>query len=186
MHYLKVCHSLIMCIVCRKGFQDRKPGFHLPGFEDISSKLKGFRWVLLKNQGDLDADERQKLQAVYLLSPQLRKLHQLKERFRNIFEHITDRKQAERFLSAWICEVKQLGCSRLASFIKTLERWWDPILNYFNQRITNGAVEGINNRVKLIKRRGYGYRNVTNFRNRIVAEISAPGPLALCHHTIAR
>lgn len=154
--------------------------------EDISSKLKGFRWVLLKNQDDLDADERQKLQAVYLLSPQLRKLHQLKERFRNIFEHITDRKQAERFLRAWMCEVKQLGCSRLMSFIKTLERWWDPILNYFNQRITNGAVEGINNRVKLIKRRGYGYRNVTNFRNRIVSEVSSPGPLALCHHTIAR
>jgi transposase len=147
---------------------------------DISSKLKGLRWVLLKNQDDLDADEIQKLQAVYLLSPQLRKLHQLKERFRNIFEHITDRKQAERFLEAWICEVKQLGCDRLTSFIKTLKRWWNPILNYFNQRITNGAVEGTNNRVKLIKRRAYGYRNVTNFRNRVVAEISAAGPLAIC------
>jgi transposase len=130
--------------------------------------------------------ERQKLQAVYLLSPQLRKLHQLKERFRNIFQHITDRKQAERFLEAWVCEVKQLGCDRLTSFIKTLQRWWNPILNYFNQRITNGTVEGINNRVKLIKRRAYGYRNVTNFRNRIVAEISSAGPLAICYHANPR
>jgi transposase len=154
--------------------------------QDISSKLKGFRWILLKNQDDLDADERQKLQAVYMLSPQLKKLHQLKERFRNIFEHITDRKQAERFLEAWICEVKQLDCNRLMSFVKTLRRWWDPILNYFNQRITNGAVEGINNRVKLIKRRGYGYRNITNFRNRVVTEISAAGPLAICDHANTR
>ncbi len=154
--------------------------------QDISSKLKGFRWVLLKNQDDLDADERQKLQAVYMLSPQLKKLHQLKERFRNIFEHITDRKQAERFLEAWICEVRQLNCDRLMSFVKTLRRWWDPILNYFNQRITNGAVEGINNRVKLIKRRGYGYRNITNFRNRVVTEISAAGPLAICDHANTR
>jgi transposase len=106
----------------------------------------------------------------------------LKERFRSIFEHITDREQAERFLSAWLCEVKQLGCSKLASFIKTFERWWDAILNYFNQRITNGTVEGINNRVKLIKRRAYGYRNVTNFRNRVVAEINAAGPLAILSH----
>lgn len=154
--------------------------------EDISSTLKGFRWVVLKNQDNLDADEKHKLQAVYVLSPLVRKLHRLKERFRSIFEHITDRKQAERFLNAWICEVKQLGCEKLMKFVKTLERWWEHILNYFNQRVTNGAVEGINNRVKLIKRRAYGYRNVTNFRNRIVAEISGAGPLAIYHHTDSR
>jgi len=104
--------------------------------EDISSTLKGFRWVLLKNQDNLDADEKQKLQAVYVLSPLVRKLHRLKERFRSIFEHITDRKQAERFLNAWICEVKQLGCEKLMKFVKTLEHWWEHILNYFNQRVS--------------------------------------------------
>jgi hypothetical protein len=40
--------------------------------------------------------------------------------------------------------------------------------------------------VKLIKRRAYGYRNVTNFRNRIVAETNGAGPLAICYHTIMR
>jgi transposase len=157
---------------------------HLP--KEVAFKLKGLRWVLLKNQGDLDDAGKQKLQDVYELSPLLRKLHQLKERFRSIFEHITDRKQAERFLQAWVCEVKQFGCDELLKFVETLERWWYPILNYFNQRITSGAVEGLNNRIKLIKRRAYGYRNVTNFRNRIVAEISGAGPLAVCYHTIAR
>ncbi len=161
---------------------------HLP--RDVADKLKGLRWVLLKNQSDLDDAGKQKLQVVYELSPLLRRLHQLKERFRSIFNHITDRKQAERFLRAWICEVKQFvkqfGCNKLLKFVNTLENWWDPILNYFNERITNGAVEGLNNRIKLIKRRAYGYRNVTNFRNRIVAEISAAGPLAVCYHTNAR
>jgi transposase len=78
--------------------------------------------------------------------------------------------------------VKQLGCGKLMPFIKTLERWWEYILNYFNQGVTNGAMEGISNRVKLIKRRAYGYRNVTNFRNRIVAEISGTGTLAIITH----
>jgi transposase len=151
---------------------------HLP--KDVASKLKGLRWVLLKNQDDLDDEGKQKLQAVYELSPLLRQLHQLKERFRNIFEHITDRKQAERFLQAWVCEVKQFGCDKLLKFVKTLENWWNPILNYFNERITNGAVEGLNNRIKLIKRRAYGYRNVTNFRNRVVAEIHGAGALVVC------
>jgi transposase len=148
---------------------------HLP--KDVASRLKGLRWVLLKAHEDLDDSEKEKLQTVYELSPMLRRLHQLKERFRNIFERITDRKQAERFLEAWVCEVKQFGCDKLLDFVKTLEHWWKPILNYFNRRVTNGAVEGLNNRVKLIKRRAYGYRNVTNFRNRIVAEISGAGPL---------
>ena len=157
---------------------------HLP--KEIASKLKGFRWILLKNQEDLDDSEKQKLRTAYELSPMLRKLHQLKERFRSIFEHITDRKQAERFLQAWICEVKQLGCDgfscdSLSKFAKTLQCWWEPVLNYFDQRLTNGPVEGINNKIKLIKRRAYGYRNVTNFRNRIIAEISKPGPLAIYH-----
>jgi len=145
--------------------------------KEVASKLKGLRWVLLKAQEDLSDSEKEKLQAVYELSPMLRVLHQLKERFRSIFEHITDREQAERFLEAWICEVKQFGCDKLLDFVKTLEHWWKPILNYFNRRVTNGAVEGLNNRVKLIKRRAYGYRNVNNFRNRIVAEISGAGPL---------
>jgi transposase len=149
---------------------------HLP--EDVASKLKGLRWVLLKAQEDLDESEKEKLQSVYELSPMLRSLHQLKERFRSIFERITDRNQAERFLEAWVCEVKQFGCDKLLEFVQTIEHWWEPILNYFNRRVTNGAVEGLNNRVKLIKRRAYGYRNVTNFRNRIVAEIGGAGPLA--------
>ena len=146
---------------------------------DIASKLKGLRWVLLKSQEDLDDTEKQKLQTVYELSPMLRKLHQLKERFRSIFEHITDRKQAERFLQAWVCEVKQFGSDGLLEFVKTLESWWEPVLNYFSRRYSNGPVEGINNRVKLIKRRAYGYRNVTNFRNRIIAEIGGAGSLAV-------
>jgi transposase len=116
----------------------------------------------------------------------LRRLHQLKEGFRRIFENITDRKQAERFLQAWVCEVKQFGCEKLLTFVGTLERWWNPILNYFNSGVNNGMVEGINNRIKLIKRRGYGYRNISNFRDRIVAETQGAGPLAVMVHTDAR
>ena len=43
------------------------------------------------------------------------------------------------------------------------------ILNYFDYRITNGFVEGKNNRIKTIKRTAYGYRNLDNFRLRILA-----------------
>ncbi|MFC1715835.1 transposase [Candidatus Poribacteria bacterium] len=46
--------------------------------------------------------------------------------------------------------------------------------------------EGINNRIKLIKRRAYGWRNISNFRNRIVAETLGAGPLTVVDHSSER
>jgi len=48
----------------------------------------------------------------------------------------------------------------------TIKRWFDEVTSYFEVRITNGAVEGINNKLKLIKRSGYGFRNFDNFKLR--------------------
>ncbi|OQY26978.1 MAG: hypothetical protein B6244_11930, partial [Candidatus Cloacimonetes bacterium 4572_55] len=42
------------------------------------------------------------------------------------------------------------------------------VLNYFNERISNGMVEGINNKIKRIKRMAFGFRNFNNFRLRII------------------
>ena len=52
---------------------------------------------------------------------------------------------------------------------RTLANWRGGILNYFDHRITNGFVEGQNNRIKTIKRMVYGYRNMGDFRLRILA-----------------
>ncbi len=49
-----------------------------------------------------------------------------------------------------------------------LRDWREEILNYFDHRYTNGFVEGKNNRIKVIKRIAYGYRNTENFRQRIM------------------
>ena len=46
--------------------------------------------------------------------------------------------------------------------------WRGEILNYFDHRVTNGFVEGKNNRIKVIKRMAYGYRNIDNLRMRIL------------------
>ncbi|KRH95829.1 hypothetical protein ASL19_09660 [Cylindrospermopsis sp. CR12] len=50
--------------------------------------------------------------------------------------------------------------------IGTMIRWFGEIVGYFNGRTTSGIVEGINNKLKLIKRLGYGFRNFNNFRLR--------------------
>ena len=50
--------------------------------------------------------------------------------------------------------------------VGTITRWFGEILGYFEQGTTNGVVEGINNKLKLIKRSGYGFRNFDNFQLR--------------------
>jgi len=137
--------------------------------------LKGCRWLLVKNQVDLDEREQAKLAELYVASPLLGRLHQLKEAFRTICETAPDRASAEVRLTAWIAEVEQSGLSGLTKFVATLRRWWDVILNYFHERLTSGLVEGLNNKLKLIKRRAFGYRNFAHFRLRVLVECAGHG-----------
>ena len=133
-------------------------------------QLKGCRWLLVKNQEDLDEAERAKLAELYAGCPPLGRLHALKEAFRTICETAPDRPTAEAGLRAWIAQVEASGLSSLGKFVSTLRRWWEVILNYFHERLTSGVVEGLNNKLKLLKRRAFGYRNFEHFRLRVLVE----------------
>ncbi|MBM4424644.1 MAG: transposase, partial [Chloroflexi bacterium] len=64
----------------------------------------------------------------------------------------------------WIAQVEASGLKALQTFLKTLANWRERILNYFDGRHTNGFAEGVNLKINLIHRRGFGYRNFANFR----------------------
>jgi transposase len=138
--------------------------------EETQKCLKGSRWVLVTNEENLSGKGRQKLAEVCETSPELKQLHQLKEAFRNIFETDQTREQAATALAEWIEKVKVIGLKKLAAFLTTLGNWGEEILNYFNHRVTQGFVEGMNNKIKLIMRRGFGYRNFDHFSQRILIE----------------
>ena len=142
---------------------------------EVKEQLKGSRWVLVKNQKDLDEKQRAKLECLYQASPELKLCHQLKEQFRTIFETLTNREKARTALLAWIQQVEKLNLSALQSFLVTLKNWFELILNYFVERWTNAFAEGVNNKIKLIKRRAFGFSNFDHFRLRILVEC-APCP----------
>jgi transposase len=87
-------------------------------------------------------------------------MHELKEELRKIFEEKNDWLKALFKLGKWLR--KAVNCFPEAC--QTIQRWLDEILAYFDNRTTNGMVEGINNKLKLIKRAAYGFRNFQNFR----------------------
>jgi transposase len=137
--------------------------------------LKGSRWTLVKNRDELTEKEALKLAQVLAACPELRTLYLLKEEFRLIFEKVRDRDQAARFLRVWIYKAQRTGDKYLLKFVATLLNWWEEILNYFIERVTNGFPEGMNRAIRAIIRRACGYRNFGNFRWQVLAEHGPSG-----------
>ena len=156
----------------RLGQMRRKIQRALP--EEKKDMLKGMRWILVKNREELSAEEESRLTEMLVDHPELRELYLLKEEFRCIFEKVRSRDKASQFLKVWIYKAQMTGNLFLLRFVGTLENWWNEILNYFVERVTNGFVEGLNNSIRNIIRTAFGYRNFENFRLRVFAEHGVP------------
>ena len=92
----------------------------------------------------------------------------LKESFR-VWYRGTDRSKAEEGLASSEKTISNDSLPGFKELLHTSTNWREEMLNYFDYPITNGFVEGKNNRIKTIKRMAYGYRNMNNLRLRILA-----------------
>jgi transposase len=120
------------------------------------------KYSLLKNEDSLTDQQKEKLKSVQDVSPSLSKMHALKEEFRNIFDTAESWGDGVIKLLDWMSD----SSLYFPKTIRTICRWFGDIVGYFDRRTTSGMVEGINNKLKLIKRLGYGFRNFANFRLR--------------------
>ena len=129
--------------------------------EVAKEALKKSKYALLKPEKNLTEAQASKLDEVKAVAPQLALMHQQKEDFRTLFEKAA-RDEAMLGLLDWMASAQPL----YQSAVGTISRWFGEILQYFEHRTTSGIVEGINNRLKLVKRSGYGFRNFERFRLR--------------------
>jgi transposase len=127
--------------------------------------LQGAHYALLKNRQDLTDKQQAALEHVYQVSPLVKTAHRLKECLRHIFECKPTKEKA--ILRKWSLIAEKAGL--FPQFRRTLANWMHRIANYFCHRTTSGMVEGINNKIKLIKRRAFGFRNFDHFRIRVIA-----------------
>jgi hypothetical protein len=72
---------------------------------------------------------------------------------------------------AWQECVRHSGLSRFDDFLNTLDHWWNEITNYFANRDSSGFVEGLNNKLKVLKRRCYGLFNLGHLFQRIFLDL---------------
>lgn len=135
--------------------------------ETYDAECKGMLWTLRKNHSALTPDERHKLRRLFGHAPLLHQAYTFREELTAFFNQELSIPEAEQRLEAWIRKVEQSTLNTFDGFIKTLRNHWQYIVNYFDQRITSGFVEGINNKIKTITRRCYGIRNVSTLFQRI-------------------
>lgn len=133
--------------------------------KQVGITLKGSKFILLKNGDDLTLEERLKLALILSQSGRLKLAYELKEEFRDIFETNNSVEVGKEQLLEWLTKARSVYCEVLT----TIRTHLDGICNYFLSWTTSGGVKGMNNRIKLIKRRAYGFVNFDNFRARLLA-----------------
>lgn len=134
--------------------------------EKEQKTLKGSRFLLLSNYENLDEKKQNRLQSLLQVNAPLMSMHTMKEQFRDFWQKPSI-VQAMAFLDAWCTDAENSGIKQLQKVGKTLMHHSHGLLNYFFHRISCGPVEGINNKIKTLKRQAYGYRDMDYFKLRL-------------------
>lgn len=137
---------------------------------NIIAKQVGIReWkkkaLLLGNKEQLTAEQLEELNQLLLTSKRLTKAYYYKEEFRQIYETSQTVEEGHERFTKWL----RLAAQVYGQVIQTIQNHLDSICNYFLSRTSSGAMEGINNKIKQIKRQAYGFTNFDNFRLRLLA-----------------
>ena len=144
-------------------------------------KLEGMMWILRKKHELLTADDKRKLKKLYKYSPTLKQAHSYALKLTHIFNSHGSRKSSLTKVNRWIAKIEKSNLKCFTKFIATLQKYQFGILNYFKNRKTSGFVEGLNNKIKLIKRRCYGFFKVESFFQRLILDLTGYDRFMSCN-----
>ena len=139
--------------------------------KDINKRkvLKGTRYLLLGNGADIfDKQHKTRLENALAMNEPLSKAYYLKEQLRQIWSQPT-KDMAEKVLDDWIRQAEQSKIIQLQKMAVTVKTYKKGILAWYDCHLSTGKVEGINNKIKVMKRNAYGFRDEKYFTLRLYA-----------------
>ncbi len=139
--------------------------------KEAHDELKRTLWPFRKRPGDLDCMEQERLDALLVHSPALHQAYTLREELTIIFETARSKADGLRRIRFWRQRVARSGLTCFDTFLKLLDSRLDLIANYFTDHQTSSFVEGLNNKLKVLKRRCYGLRNVGRLFQRLTLDL---------------
>ena len=138
---------------------------------DINKRkvLKGTRYLLLGNGSDIyDSKYKTRLENALAMNEPLSKAYYLKEQLREIWVQ-PNKEEAEKVLADWVEQAKSSKVPQLQKMAMTMLAYKRGILAWYDCHISTGKVEGINNKIKVMKRNAYGFRDERYFKLRLYA-----------------
>ena len=134
------------------------------------SYINGSRYVLLSNRENLSLDGRRALQKLLSANKRLNTAYLLKESFGQLWEYRTER-GARAFFERWQDSLKWQRLEPYRKFAAMIERHWDGIASYCDpeNKVSLGLVEGLNNKIRVLQRKAYGYRDEEYLKLKIIA-----------------
>lgn len=125
--------------------------------------IKGARWLLLRNRANLRSHaERVRLRELLQANRALFTVYVLKDDLKQLWQYRYPG-AARRFWQHWRRRALASRLPALRQFVKILERHLDGILSHCRYPLHTGILEGINNKIKVIKRVAYGFRDEAYF-----------------------
>ena len=129
--------------------------------------FKNLKLSLAKDISKVKDSETDKLLYAFDLSPILKYAYYLKQQFLDI-KKLNTFEEKEQAFRKWLDAAESSTIKEFKKPVKTLRQWHEYISNSFKLNISNGPVEGKNNLIKTLKRISFGFRNLTNFKERII------------------
>lgn len=131
-------------------------------------KIRKAYYLIRKRRERLTPRQKVRLEEALAVSSLLKKAYEWKEAFCDWYDTSKRRAAAETDLNILRDRLEEIA--HLKRFSWVLENWGEEILNFFVLPVSNGFTEGMNNKIKTLKRQAYGFRNFERFRARILTE----------------
>jgi len=152
-------------------FENVRKAEQVKFYDSRRKYFKRNRKVLLKRPENLTEEEADQIESMLKISQRLRQAYLLKNEFHKLMD-CKSRDDARKQLGIWNMIATGYNLPEFQACIRTFVNWSEEILNSFEYRFSNGYTEGVNNKIKVIKRNAFGMRNFKRFRNRILHVMS--------------
>ena len=120
--------------------------------------LKGSRYLLLKNEENLNDEQRNRLAALLKFNRTLSIIYILKDQLKLLY-YYSDHRKVKQALDDWCTMAEQISHPAVRAFVKRLRFFAYGIVNHADYPIGTSMLEGINNKIKVIKRKAYGFHD---------------------------
>jgi len=141
------------------------------------SFIKGQRYTLLSHQENLSLDGRHALKKLLAANKRLNTAYVLKESFGQLWDYRTEQ-GARAFFERWKESLRWQRLEPYQKFVGLIEKHWDGIVSYCHpdNKVSLGMVEGLNNKIRVLQSRAYGYRDEDYLKLKIIAAFLPPLP----------